>query len=911
VTLAIAGTALGCGWSLLTEHSVRFNAFRKGRDFYRLPPLPIMYDNVKGKEVTVQAQMDLSDYEGPFRESEEHDPVPPKAPGDDTWDELQLAIPAIDLVKARLLIEKYLDETEPETAWENVRERRNAAHDMLDALTALKQGSKPAAVKIYLDARNTLWFQTSSPGTEELIEQAANDRNLKDNADYLRAALLSRQEKKEDALSAFEQHVVKYPYSEKNEAALYMIAKLKMEASYSFSHEDCGIEGKDLRDEELDPSVIEPKEKCQDENWNAALETFRSLMQKYPRGRYYDDARGWLAFLYKRGGERVMSLAEYYRMLGHPTKRAVRIEAKKSLQIIGHEYDDATLDGVEELIADDVNTSLAYSYHRIYNHAIDLTTARIDPWCCYGENEGQQRRDEETRVKNARESGRRELSRIAAFTTAMMKRYPNSRVSGGFVVRVAEANLESENYADAQTFASKALSVGVRDDLRAEALWIKGSAEHHQNNLRHARSTFQTLISEFPMNRLTEGAQRLLAMTAEDQGDLESALEHYIALKYRYDVAYIIDVLMTTERLARFVDGHPNHAEHNRLLYALGIRYMREGRWNEARLALRKVRTETGESENYWKDDDDERTFAKEPFWDRDEPFVIKTSWVVQDLKTIDVLENMELWISNAPDDEAKAEAMYQQASYLFAADDLLFYNPAAWRGMRAELLNELQFSDSVRKPVETQMILEHSQSHDTMARAISIYLDTANRFPNTKAGKDALYSAAVAHERLSDLNYYWRRVYEMDLFAGPRMVTYADVKSRYPKYQLPRGTDGWEPATRTVNGGPGWAAPEKPKPRETRERKVKRLAQEFTDYISTRITTGVLPKVESKVSSGMHWYSSIIETAVYGILSAIGLWAIFLVGFEIHSRRRSRCPALPVAEERADGNSRVDKMIE
>src|SRR6202035_1592565 len=26
--------------------------------------------------------------------------------------------------------------------------------------------------------------------------------------------------------------------------------------------------------------------------------------------------------------------------------------------------------------------------------------------------------------------------------------------------------------------------------------------------------------------------------------------------------------------------------------------------------------------------------------------------------------------------------------------------------------------------------------------------------------------------------------------------------------YQMPRGTSGWQPATRTVNGGPGWDAP-------------------------------------------------------------------------------------------------------
>ena len=46
--------ALACGWSYITDHSVRFNSYRTGRGFYRLPPLPIMYDDKTGKELSVQ-----------------------------------------------------------------------------------------------------------------------------------------------------------------------------------------------------------------------------------------------------------------------------------------------------------------------------------------------------------------------------------------------------------------------------------------------------------------------------------------------------------------------------------------------------------------------------------------------------------------------------------------------------------------------------------------------------------------------------------------------------------------------------------------------------------------------------------------------------------------------------------------
>jgi hypothetical protein len=48
-------------------------------------------------------------------------------------------------------------------------------------------------------------------------------------------------------------------------------------------------------------------------------------------------------------------------------------------------------------------------------------------------------------------------------------------------------------------------------------------------HLAAARATFnQAHHGIFPNARLTEGARRLLAMTAEDQCDVETALEQYL-----------------------------------------------------------------------------------------------------------------------------------------------------------------------------------------------------------------------------------------------------------------------------------------------------------------------------------------------------------------------------------------------
>ncbi len=875
-TLVAAATALACSWSYITDHSVRFNSFRSGRGFYRLPPLPIMYDPATDKEVST---VEMENYLYP-EENPELEPIDEKgstAPANEAWDGVRLAIQQEDLGKARKLLQQFLSLTSLSTIdGDDLRQtQRNSAYDMLDALTAARQGSPPAAVKEYLETRLRV-DNGPTDGVEEPVPTAPVDKNLRDNWDYLHAAFLYWKKHGNEALEAFREHTRNHPRSEKRETAQYMTAKLAMEASFSFGNTKCGIMGKKRwSDEEFSPAEIEPAEKCRDENWHAAVDGLKKQIQEYPKGRYANDARGWLAYIYRRGGERAEALAEYYRLLGHPTDRTARLAAKKSLQVMGHEYDDEILNKVEELIANEANAALAYSYHRIYNYATDYTYERFSPWCCSGESEWSEKQEERKRVAGAHEKGEHELERIARFATAMIKRHTKAKLSGAFILRVAEAELELQNFTEALNLALKAIATGLTGDLRAEALWVKGSAEHQQKDLKAARKTLGQLTTEFPNGKLTEGARRLMALAAEDQDDLEFALEQYLRLNYQYDVAYFVDVLLPTDRLAKFVESRKEVPQHNKLVYSLGVRYMREGRWNEARSVLRQVRTEPDPILN-WSFDRTRREVDKLRDWDWGERRFIRTSWAMNDLKTIDTLEQMEQAAELAPDDEAKAEALYQLAGYYFAADDLLLYNPAVWDGMRRELLFDLSTSDRFRLENEPQALFDHSQSHDTYARSIPIYLDIAARFPHTKAAKDALYSAVVAHERLSDINDYWRMTYENGLFAGPRYLTYADVKSVYPRYQMPRGTDGWEPSTRTVNGGPGWEPKPKPAPPLTRTQKFERRLK----YVGDKFQLLIKPyfsSVSAWAGSVFNGYFSAIQYCLSWMLTIV---AFLLAGY-------------------------------
>jgi hypothetical protein len=329
-------------------------------------------------------------------------------------------------------------------------------------------------------------------------------------------------------------------------------------------------------------------------------------------------------------------------------------------------------------------------------------------------------------------------------------------------------------------------------------------------------------------------------MIAEDAGDLDGALEQYIALDYDVDVSYFVDILMTTDQLTGFIQRHPDSPKRNEFIYALGVRYLRANRWDDARRNLGEVRTTTSGTgynmycstcncrENTPTNCDDPKTGD----YDENDNPVITARLVMRDIQTADDLEALERSADQASGDDAKAEALYQLASYQYEGSSLLFYNPIASPGYWN--LGQLAGEGRYRVPNETQILWKATQEHDGLARALNIYLDIAGRFPRTRAARDALYTAAVCHERLSNYNPYWRQIYQNGLHAGSRMVTYQDVQATYPNYQLPRGTYGWQPSTRTVKGGPGWQSAPKPPPRPTKTARLKILVQRMADWIWT-----------------------------------------------------------------------------
>ncbi len=816
----ITATVIACGFTTETERSVRFNSYQTEKDFGRLPPLA-RFEKAKTERLFSWDEEYSTDVDGPYyRHEKETKEI------EELWSQAEQEESKGNLRLLREKLREYLKRTSPENlsrryGSDKYQSERNIAFDKLDALGALDSGSPLSTISQYLIVRNdydselidsnnketvVVFGSTNQafeikkePSKEDVKEKKSfeernaealkmlyADKNLGDNIAYLEAARLYREDSKKGR-DAFTKVAAIYPKSEKREAALFMSAVAAMKQSESFTH---------FRKNER---IFQACEVCRDAYWLKAQAGFERVMHEYPRGRYYSDAQGWLAHLWLCIGERAAALTGYYRMLAGDNEPA-RVEALYSLWLVRNRATDEEMQEVERVIADEPSVALAYAYHNVYNFAM------------------REYYDEDTdSAKNLKLRRQQERERIVVFANRMIKQYPRKAAEGAFLVRLAEANLELEKFADAKQLARRALQSGVNGEFRAEALWVAGYAEFRLKEYKTAKEALKKLVEENPNNRYTEGARRNLAMLLEDTGELEGALEQYLALDYRHDVAYFIDVLMKPEELAQFIEKRPSIKQHDELLYALGIRYLRDFRWQDARKAFSSIHP----AKQYidWDYRGGYKSFSE---YDKDPPKFrpfdtsireIRPEWLEQDLRTVNDLERLEQNYNSAQGDEEKAEALYQFASYIYQGS-LLFYNQLAWDYIRHYLISDLVVEAGFRQAGESQSIFEYMKKHDMASRSLELYLDVMKKYPNTKAAKDALYTSAVCHDRLRNYNGYWRTIYENGGYAGDKLITYKDVKRIYPDYRFPLGTNGWEPMTRTVNGGPGWAIPPKPKPK-------------------------------------------------------------------------------------------------
>lgn len=847
VTLAIgiAGpNAEGCGWSGY-ERSLRFSNGSGIED--RLPPLPRDY-RTDYPEFEGEA---FWGYYGPEVCGCEEDFLPEEVQARvahyrDTFTDATKRIDSGDIGGARVELERLVRESAGFDRDAKLGDRlhaemqliRNRAIDLLDVVRESEHGVSNAAIQAYAAVRVLdLGEEGSVHPWLGLLENSADEPRFADNVAYLNGAYLYSQRRFEEAAAAFDELRERWPRSEKCEAATYM-------AGVSWLRQSEWVK---------QTAYYLREEKTLDE-----ASTRLELVAKLGKGSVYaKDARGWIARVAVAKYDMPTALVVYYTALADREDRSVQLEAARSLNLVRRDSDYDDLLEVEKRIERSPDVALAYAYYEIYNHESFRDPDEFDD-------------------SDVLPLGRTDqLTRIVAFCSRMSSRWPAGAVGAGFALRVAGASLQLDRPQDAERFAERALEAGPTDKERVEAMYLLATAKHGLGDFDGARSVIGRLRAAKPDAEMDERAGRLLATVCEDDQDLAGALDEYRKLGYEADAAYLIDTLMSAGQLEAYVNARPQDQDIDWLRYAVGVRLLRAGLYERAERALALVRTTNSLADDlvlangYY---EDERTKnLKQSIGCDSRVRTPRQAWVARDMQTAKDLGALERFAQQSLDPERAAEARYQFAAYLFDHESLLFYNPSLWWGNRADLLNCLDGGSTFRLPGEEARLWAETNAHDALAQSVDRFLDVVEQFPDSKAAPEALYSAAVAHDRLANFNGYWRSQYAEGRHAGRRLVTYDDVRRAYPSFRFPRGTIGWEASTRTVNGGLAWdPMPPKPKPVPAWRHYAKRVPEVIAEFGGPVVTA-----VWGTVRTAANWAFDLLKRAAILLLQAILLVTI------------------------------------
>src|SRR5262249_45540171 len=475
---AVAGvTAIGCGWSFVNEHSVRFTGYHSPGDFTRLPPLPINPKARRENQPVARRNGEDEKYELEEKLEKEMNGL---------WTQAGEAEEKSDFARTGRLLREYLQRASVENdvlpyRAEERQLRRNSAIDKLDALTALGQGVKPSALTAYLAVRRDYdqmllkdaeaaefpYIDPNRPetpasvrasffeGLRQKLDSIEQHPALADNIAYFRAALIYREEKIGEAAQAFTELAARYPRSEKREAALLMAGRARVKRFEQAM-------------QEADNETDRDRQKAQ----LAARRVLRQCLHDYPRGRFAFDARGMLARLSLLEGDQAAALTEYYRLLAEATDAPTKQSLLASLRMTRRRAGEEDMRQVEAKLSDEPAAALTYAYHNIYNYA----SSSFDLSDFEGQSEETDDSDESDDTNKreekdlARRMQRQELSRIVSFTSKLLRRYPHTAVSGGFALRLAQSQLELGEHKAGLLSVTRALHLGVKERERAEAL---------------------------------------------------------------------------------------------------------------------------------------------------------------------------------------------------------------------------------------------------------------------------------------------------------------------------------------------------------------------------------------------------------------------------------------------------------
>ena len=376
-----------------------------------------------------------------------------------------------------------------------------------------------------------------------------------------------------------------------------------------------------------------------------------------------------------------------------------------------------------------------------------------------------------------------DTKRLAALAETLTARYRVAKLPALLQVEIAEIHYHQGQYGRAAEWASRCLRQ-YRDYDRA--LYVRGAARHKLKLLPQAAADFATLLRDCPKSGLRAGAHEEAALVAENADDWGTALAHYFALEYRLDVAYLLDVRMTPAQIEAYLKS-PDAAQQCSLpvgwrgeenakpivcrrselaAFALGIRYLRNEKWDTAAQWLKRV--PAGLSRRLGRGRAD---------WDGGHPSPDPLT-AVRELRALDLAARRARGV------KARGDALFRYGSYYYTHGTLLLYNPALWQGQR-EVGFGMWWNDRALSKQDAELVRAYMYEHESYARSEKICLSAFERYPSSPTAPQALYRAACAARKLASFNAWWREEnhHNNQWIKSIRMMK--QFVRRYPRHPL------------------------------------------------------------------------------------------------------------------------------
>ena len=563
----------------------------------------------------------------------------------------------------------------------------------------------------YLKNRYLLEFGYAKQ-KEDAIQALRNlkpDQRIKPHIQY---ALASVADKKVAAYLAISKD---YPNNPRAEAALVMAARAQVEYN------------------------------SLEQNWDKGIQTFQTLLKKYPRSRFQDTIFGWLAADELKKNNTVKAVSYYQKQSrsnnaweawkGHQGLAEIAKSERRNADAIVHWLIQRSIpvsthfrySAVQQIrnCFSSVKSKDVIAVQSKISHNSDLLASYLDF------------RLEDTHITPSQERNLLEFASTSLNST--------SGGSKSAYSRLAQLQFNAGRYRDAIRLARRATS--DKGDTGARAMYIEGSSLARLGRNQSAIQVLENLVHRKTKPYIHQSAAECLALLHETNGDPRRSLELYRDLKYDSDYAFVADSVLTPNQLRSAITKVKPGKDRNALMYTLAMRFFRKEEYSSAKAILskmdKKTRIQKGLNSKEYKEFVELTYFEKIDHKEADP------------LKDVTTMQRLRFQANHAGSKKARATALYGLAQYAHNRRNLMYYSAGIWRGGRADVFG-LYWNEEVNKGIGERRAWAGAFEHECEAQVVKFCEELIRKYPHSEVAPKALYTAGVATERLCTLNSWW-----------------------------------------------------------------------------------------------------------------------------------------------------------